>query len=314
MNVSLARSDDYLRAFHHLRYEVRQPMRWQRLAFYQLGADFYNSVPARWVAIGDAAGLREEWRPKLGRGLWDRRGTALSGPQPWISVHGVDKSVLHEGDAAASRGLIVRSWKAVLDGKPSPLPYVSTYATESWKGESRIVVELSPPPAIATLKQGDYIEADLELVVFPAEASSYYGPNEAFRKNLEAAADSWQLTSHEAAGNHLRVKAQRGQVLQPYPLRVSVAAQQARVSVMGGLGYVPVTFTGLDHYWGYQLAVDGAPLDQSVHGNDFWQTDYDALAKTWRMTFNVLLNDGSHDLRFTKLPMPETARSQNFSR
>jgi len=52
MEVSIARSDDYLRAFHRLRYDVRQPIQWQRLAFYQMGADFYNCVPARQVAFG----------------------------------------------------------------------------------------------------------------------------------------------------------------------------------------------------------------------------------------------------------------------
>ena len=49
VNVSIARSDDYLRAFHHLRYDVRQPVKWQRLAFCQLGADYYNDTPARRV-------------------------------------------------------------------------------------------------------------------------------------------------------------------------------------------------------------------------------------------------------------------------
>ena len=46
MEVSLARSDDYLRVFHRLRYDVRKPVTWQRLAFFQLGADYYNDTPA----------------------------------------------------------------------------------------------------------------------------------------------------------------------------------------------------------------------------------------------------------------------------
>jgi len=60
IDVSLARSDDYLRAFHHIRYDVRRPVRWQRLAFYQLGADFYNDTPAR-------RGRRR--RPGIARGM-----------------------------------------------------------------------------------------------------------------------------------------------------------------------------------------------------------------------------------------------------
>jgi hypothetical protein len=37
--------------------------------------------------------------------------------------------------------------------------------------------------------------------------------------------------------------------------------------------------------------VDGKTLDQSVHGNDFWQTDYDAGTKTWSQTYNVPITD-----------------------
>jgi hypothetical protein len=33
------------------------------------------------------------------------------------------------------------------------------------------------------------------------------------------------------------------------------------------------------------------PLDQSVHTNDFWQTDYDPESVTYRMSFNLALDD-----------------------
>jgi len=43
----------------------------------------------------------------------------------------------------------------------------------------------------------------------------------------------------------------------------------------------------------YQI-VDGVEtaLDQSVHGNDFWQTDYDAKTQSYQLTFNLPLNLG----------------------
>ena len=31
-------------------------------------------------------------------------------------------------------------------------------------------------------------------------------------------------------------------------------------------------------------------LDQSVRGNDFWQTDHDLTTNTYRMTYNVPLD------------------------
>ena len=42
---------------------------------------------------------------------------------------------------------------------------------------------------------------------------------------------------------------------------------------------------------GLNSLVDGHPLNQAVHGNDFWQTDYDAAQGRWRLTYN-LLRDG----------------------
>ncbi len=40
-------------------------------------------------------------------------------------------------------------------------------------------------------------------------------------------------------------------------------------------------------------------VDQSVHGNDFWQTDYDAASGTWEITYSVPL-DTPGDERATR--------------
>ena len=92
MGVSLPRSDDYLRTFFHLRYDVRRPMQWQRLAFFQLGSDFYNETPSRRVAIGDENGLREEWEPKRARMCSTAIAVPMTGAQPWLSIHGLERS------------------------------------------------------------------------------------------------------------------------------------------------------------------------------------------------------------------------------
>jgi hypothetical protein len=294
MEVSLPRSDDYLRTFFRLRYEIRRRLEWQRLAFFQLGSDFYNETPARRVAVGDTNGVREEWKPKRAKEAFDRRGVALTGAQPWLSIHGLERGALQPGRASASRGLIVRSWRAVLGGKPASLPYASTFCTEWGQGNHRTVVELAPPPDVTELLPGDFVEADLELVVFPADAAAYYGPDKSFQETLARNPDTWRLVHREAAGNALKLQARRGTVVHSYPVVVAVnARQQAEVTVQGGLGYVPITLTGLAKPRGYQLFLDGRRVDQSMHGNDFWQTDYDPGTKRWRMTFNVRLEAGS---------------------
>jgi hypothetical protein len=304
MDVAVARSDDYLRAFHHVRYDVRRPVRWQRLAFFQMGADFYNDTPSRRVAVGDATGLREEWTPAMGKDVYDRRAVPLTGNAPWVSAHGLERESLRKGAAAASRGLIVRSWKARLGGRSAPVPHVATYATEWHRGRFRTVVELAPPPGVTALQPGDYVETNLEFVVLPADAAAYYGPNEKFREVLAKDADTWRPVHREAAGNALRVHARRGSVQQTYPLRIRAAADgTAEFEVSGGVGHVPVTFTGLRDGRPRGLLLNGSPLNQTIHGNDFWQTDYDALTRRWSQTYNLPVNDDKpHVIRFERKP------------
>jgi hypothetical protein len=304
MDVSVPRSDDYLRTFFHLRYEVRHPMQWQRLAFFQLGSDFYNDDPSRRVAIGDVSGVHEEWEPKRAKDVYDRSSEPMTGSQPWLSIHGLQRETLRPGIAAASRGLIVRAWRAVLGGKAASQPHASFFCTEWGKGNHRTMVELASPPGIKELLPGDFVEADLELVVFPATAAAYYGPDKVFQENLARDADTWRLVQREAAGNTLQTEARRGRVVRPYPLVVAVDAQQhAEVAVQGGLGYVPVTITGLASPDGHAIFVDDQRLDQSVYGNDFWQTDYDPATQRWQQTFNITVStDHLHTIRLGHKP------------
>ena len=285
MDVSVPAANDHLRTFLRLRYDVRQPVRWRRLAFFQLGADFYNGVPARRVAIGDVTGLREEWEPRRAKDEYDRTAVPLSGAGAWVSVHGVEQAMLTKGHAAASRGFIVRSWRAVLGGKPAE-PHLSFFCTEWGKNNHRTAVELAPPPGISELQPGDFVEAELELVVFPADAAAYYGPDDTFREVLARDADSWRMVHREAAGNALKLTAERGSVVKAYPLVIAVDDQQrASATFKGGLGHIPVTFTGLTHPRDVRIRVNG----QSV---DHWQTDWDPINLRWQITCNIAAPGG----------------------
>ncbi len=280
MDVSVPAANDHLRTLLRLRYDVRQPVRWQRLAFFQLGADFYNDVPARRVAIGDVTGLREEWEPRRARDVYDRTALPLAGDAAWVSVHGVERAALTKGHAAASRGFIVRSWRAVLGGRPAA-PHLSTFCTEWGKNNHRTSVELAPPPGITELLPGDFVEAELELVVFPADAAAYYGPDTALRSMLARDADTWRPVHREASGNALKAIAKRGVIAQSYPLVVGVDdGQRAQVTVQGGLGHLPVTFTGLKSHSGHRVLVNDKPVTH-------WQTDWHAATQCWQITCNV---------------------------
>ena len=278
--VSLPRSNDHLRAFFHLRYDVHKPVRWERLAFFQLGADFYNDTPARLAAVGDAQGMKDEWRPRLAKDEYDRQSMPLKGEQPWISMHGVEPEARPHTPAMATRGLIVRKWKAVLGGAEAG-PHASFYCTEWGKGNHRTVAELAPPAEVHELLPGDYVEADLEFIVLPADASAYYGADAPLKEALAHDANTWRLVQRESAGNALRAEVATGTLTNTYPVRVAVAADQsAELTLHGGLGHLPVTFTGLS-------APDAARLLVNGTEDGFWQTDWDATSQSWQMTFNV---------------------------
>jgi hypothetical protein len=92
----------------------------------------------------------------------------------------------------------------------------------------------------------------------------------------------------EATGNFLKVESPVGKLARTFPLQIAATRKgQAACTLAGGIGYLPVTFTGLSDYRGFELLVDGQPLSQAVHGNDFWQTDYNETSHQWRVTYNI---------------------------
>ena len=95
----------------------------------------------------------------------------------------------------------------------------------------------------------------------------------------------------QAVGNRLSIDVEHGTLVRTYPPITAVDGDHAEFTLEGGLAYVPLTFTGLSQPTGITLSriVDGRvePIDQSVHGNDFWQTEYDRESGAYNLTFNV---------------------------
>jgi hypothetical protein len=83
-------------------------------------------------------------------------------------------------------------------------------------------------------------------------------------------------------------------LLHRYPIIIAAAEPEVEVAIEGGVGAVPIRFEGLQSPTGHRLyrLQDGGrvPLDQSVHGNDFWQTDYDAESGTYKVSLNLPLD------------------------
>lgn len=85
-----------------------------------------------------------------------------------------------------------------------------------------------------------------------------------------------------------------GTLEQVYPIQID-ARDGAEFIVIGGLGYVPVTFKSLCNFREFTLQRKGGDkwieVDQSYHGNDFWQTDYDARTGSWEITYSLWLDN-----------------------
>ena len=290
--VSLARADDYVRVFQNIRYDILKPVEFSRLAFCQMPSDYYNDMKYRKTAIGNVGGMTSQWSARTDSWSYDRKSVPMPGPHPWISLHDV---VDDEKVTQAARGLIVRKWDAVLGSKKCTRPHLSTYMTEWHRNNFRVAAELSPPPGLKSLKPGDYVDTDIELVVLPSKAGIYYGPNIPLIAALERDANTWKMVHREAAGNNLDIRMREGRLVKNYPVEISVSGRQrAQFTVSGGLGFVPITFTGLKDYKNLKLnrILDAkiTPEDQSVNGNDFWQTDYDTVSGTWSITYNINLD------------------------
>ena len=303
MEVSMPRADDYARAMHRFRYDVLAPVRPKRLGLYQLGADHYNGATVRRAVFGNATGVVSSWTP--GPDLRKDEGYVGSarvckGRLPWVALQHAERRD-PKGGALANRGMIVRSWRARVAGRDVAAPFVALYRTPREGGN--VIAELQLPPDVEQLAPGDFVEGCVESVVMPIAADDYYGPNAGLRAALALAEaqtqtrddDAWKMIHREAVGNDLAVGCTVGAVRADYPVEIAAdASGRAEFRIRGGVGYVPITIHGVSsHRGGRLLRREGGvwkPVDQSVHGNDFWQTDFDAARQAWRITYNVPLD------------------------
>ncbi|MGB3120086.1 MAG: hypothetical protein WBE58_14795, partial [Verrucomicrobiales bacterium] len=296
-SVSLGRTDDIVRGCYRLRLDVNKAVDFSRFVIFQFGSDTYNSISGRGIALGNENGLIKEWATQWGGPAYRTEPMGCQGRIPWLSLHdGVPRGQEPSG-AIANRGLVIRSWKARLGGKPAG-PWAAEHGVTIGRVDSS-TIDLLTPPGVNRLEPGDFIEATIELVVMPQFAGDYYGPNVALRDALTADGNTWRMIHREAIGNDRRVEVKSGTLLRTHPaITIEAEDDRAECVVSGGLGHVPLIFSGLTSPASHTLFRDGQPVDQQVHGNDFWQTDYDSVAGTWSRTYTVPVNDAQpHSFR-----------------
>jgi len=294
LTTSLGRTDDLVRATYRLRLDVSEPTDIARLVFFQIGADTYNSAAAAKMAMGNETGLVKEWSTQSGGNTYRTEPMECTGRIPWVSLHETALLGDHAG-AGANRGLVIRAWNARLGGKAAA-PWVAERGLR-YGGKDSSTIDLVPPPGVTRLEPGDYVEAIVEHLIVPQFAKEYYGPNEALREALQKHENTWRMIHREATGNSRLVTMTRGELIEASPaIRIRTEQGRASFTFTGGLGYVPITFEGLTSPDAFRLSRDGVSLDQSIHGADFWQTDYDATTGAWSISVNVPGDEGTAHL------------------
>jgi hypothetical protein len=296
--VSLARTDDIVRGVYSVRMDVKQPVDFSRLVLFQIGADTYSYTGERKMAVGNVTGLDREWDTQWGGDIYRTQPLECAGTVPWVSLHEAVRRPGADSGAWANRGIVIREWRARLGGKDAR-PWVAERGAVVG-GTATSTLDIVPPPDVTQLLPGDFVEATIEHLVLPQAAADYYGPNAPLRAALATMQDSWRLVHREAAGNARRVEVRKGRLERLHPdVRVGAEDGRAEFTITGGIGYVPITITGLPTHRGGGFTIDGTPCDQAVHGNDFWQTDFDPVSGTWSQTVTVPLPEGAaHAIRF----------------
>ncbi|HJN15448.1 MAG TPA: LamG domain-containing protein, partial [Armatimonadota bacterium] len=274
--TSLHRTDDITRGVYRLRYDINEPTRFSRLVLFQCGGDDYSYTGERKFARGNEDGLIEEWETSWGGGEYKTQPVEVTGRAAWFSMHEAVRRQEDEG-AWANRGIVIREWDARLGGKPAR-PWAAERGAKVRASDTSLI-DIVPPPNVTELQPGDYVEATIEHIVVPQRADDYYGPNENLRAALGEWENTWRMIHREAIGNDLEVGVTVGELTRRRPTLIRADSDRAEFTVTGGLGYVPVTIGGLsgfrDPVLEMQVGGEWQVVDQSVHGSDFWQADYD---------------------------------------
>lgn len=287
--IQTLRTDDYSRTFQKLSYTFAREVSAQKIWLFKLGRTYHYHSPH--IAYGNAEGLlAQEDAPNTLKAkdlVLDQ--VTLTGPAPhWVAYPGATHT---KGDKPNGyRALIIRKYQVVVGDKTYTQPILSAPVYQA--NPTNLDIELLPP--VSEFGPGDRIELDLELITLPRQVEDYYGPNEAFRQHLAENPSSWKTTYREAIGNDLDVHVSGGKAIQTYPLVIQVEQPEVTVTIDGGVGAVPLQFKGLTSSSGLRLyqVINGErfAFDQSVHGNDYWQTDYDPVTSSFSMAFNLPLD------------------------
>ncbi|WP_020684023.1 putative Ig domain-containing protein [Rubritalea marina] len=233
--ASAASTNDYHRRFHDYKYEFLQDViNPERLVFYQMESDYYNSATYTNYYIGGEEGAVNTGTIDTGGDTY--KGSPILMDGKWLSI---DDELGGFETAHALRGIIPLS--SNLNGSPMPL-YVHTYGVNN-----DMVFDFSSSSVQNSYSAGDIVTGEIEFVMPPKQSSSYWGDDTELVNRLDDYGTSaWEMVRDEYKHNVLMdVIAEKGSILRSYPLEIlaeNTGEVIADFTIQGGgIGHVPLT-------------------------------------------------------------------------
>ena len=328
----LNRSDDYLRVYYKINIEALEAVSFNRFDVFQLGGDIYNIHNTQSVVYGNDAGNQGTFTPtNNGSNDYTTTEIPLTGSNPWVwAGDGLSYAGAESGiDIDTNNGMIIRDYKATLNGVENNTPYFRERSSSiGYSAGQNLNINptsycIVTPPGTTSFAAGDTIELLVEVVVFPKLNGDYYGPNSNFEQALALYGNSYELLYRESLGNTINATSPTNTIDSLYPLTVETVDNTGLVTITGGKGYVPLVFSGVTNSSNPELWKTSDScwelVDQSVHGKDFWQTNFNPQTSTFDLIYNVnqdLTNDASAVIQYylgTTPPQPSLVRQSTIA-
>lgn len=311
ISAYFARDNAAAQFIHSFKYTFLEDVEFDRMVFYQCGADSYTYSWWTKMAAGNADGLVSFKIddtsydgvfdvPALGYKAYVGDSGAMQrldlGANLWTAMLGAER-----GKGYSNRIMSVHSFDATINGAHYDRPTLSILSTNI-NGQS-CISEITPPKEAGNvIKAGSIVEGTIGYILLPGAKSEYGGDSKVMLGLPDEIYDTWEMAYLFATQSGTTVSASKGEVVRNFPAAVKSDGTEngiaAQFTVNKGIGYFPVSIKNLPDYKGWRLQknVNGRweDIDQSVKGNDYWQCCYDVQSQTYELIFN-LEHNGNND-------------------
>lgn len=290
--IMLPRTDDMVRVYFALEFEVHADLPYSRFALFQFGTDYYASARTLAVHWSEGTSTPEDGQDAI---PW-------TSDNPWVWLESSTEAP-NERTGFGQRGLILRKFSGTVGGEAVGLPWLAMYPLADTA--PNLSAELTIKPQRRNFRAGDQISALVEMVILPGSLDAYIGPNDAFAASLLDASGFSHVISTEAHANQTTLQVKNGRTVhETLPVITADEARQ-EFSVAGGRGLINVKITGLESPGENPIIelIDRKPAPLG-------KTNPEEAEPQWTWTRETQLWDLFLSLRATDSVPPEARRFQ----